>query len=64
MSPLYWEINWTHVEKAIHLTKNASASEIDGCSYELWKKLKDDYDKALKKNKPSFNIVCTLTEIF
>jgi len=51
-----WQANRTQTEKAIHLAKNASAPGMDGCTYELWKKLRDEYEEVTKKNTPGFNI--------
>ena len=39
-SPMNWAAKKSHIEEAIHLSKNASAPGMDGCPYELWKKLK------------------------
>ena len=64
MSPMNWEANRTHIEKAIHLAKSASAPGMDGCPYKLWKKLKEAHDEAIRKNKPGFDIIDTLTTLF
>ena len=63
-SPMNWQANCTQTEKAIHLAKNASAPGMDGCTYKLWKKLRDKYEEALKKNTPGFNIISMLTKLF
>ena len=50
-------------EKALLLSKNGSATGMDGCPYELWKALKTQYDRTKESNKPNFNIVKTLTRV-
>ena len=52
-----------HVIKALHLTKNGSATGLDGCPYELWKTLKTHHDNAVKAGKVGFNITKVLTEV-
>jgi hypothetical protein len=64
LSPMNWEAKRPHVEEAIHLAKCASAPGMDGCPYELWKKLKEAHDEALKKNEQSFDITEVLTAVF
>jgi hypothetical protein len=59
-----WEMREPHIEKAIDLARNASTPGLDRCPYELWKKLKNEYDKTPKNNTPSFNITRMLTIIF
>ena len=63
-SPLNWLAKETHTERALHHTKNGSATGMDGCPYELWKALQRRHNEASKSNKPSFNIIKTLTEVF
>ena len=50
-------------KRALHLSKNGSATGMDGCPYELWKTLQTHHEKALSANKPSFDIIKTLTRI-
>ena len=50
-------------EQALLLTKNGSATGLDGCPYELWKALKKRYDETAQTNKPRFNVVKVLTEV-
>ena len=64
LSPMNWQIKRNQVEEAIHLAKCTSAPGMDGCPYELWKKLKDEHNEALNKNTPSFDITGTLMEVF
>ena len=54
----------TQVTEALKLTKNNSATRMDGCLYELWKTLNQHHLKRSKLNKMSFNIIKTLTTIF
>jgi hypothetical protein len=63
-SELNWKVKETHVEKAIHLFKNNSATGLDGCPYELWKTLKTRHESAMKHNGKSFNITKVLTILF
>ena len=51
------------MEQALLLTKNSSATGLDGCLYELWKALKKWYDETAQTNKPRFNIIKVLTEV-
>ena len=50
-------------EKALHLSKNGSATGLDGCPYELWKALKKRFDLASQANKPGFDIIHILTRV-
>ena len=45
----------SQIEKALHLSKNGSATGLDGCLYKLWKKLKEEFDNTDTCN-PRFNI--------
>ena len=62
-SPLNELLKEAHVEKALHLAKNGSATGLDGCPYELWKTLKKHHDDAVKEGKVGFNITKVLTEV-
>ena len=53
-----------HVKKALMLAKNNSATGLDSCPYELWKKLDKLHIEAQKMNHHSFNIVGILTAVF
>ncbi len=64
MSPINWETKEPHVKRAINLARNTSTPGLDGCPYELWKKLKNEYNRASKNNTPSFNIIKMLTIVF
>jgi ribonuclease HI len=63
-SALNWPLTEAQIEKALHSTKNASATGMDGCPYELWKTLKTQYETDTQKGKQGFNITKVLTELF
>ena len=52
----------SQIEKALHLSKNSSATGLDGCPYELWKKLKEEFDNT-DACKPCFNIIKVMTAV-
>jgi exonuclease III len=56
-------ITQDQTERALHLSKNGTATGMDGCPYELWKALLSHRVKALEENKPSLDIVKVLTVI-
>ena len=58
------QITESQVNDALHLSKNGSATGMDGCPYELWKILKERHDQNTKRHMPSFNIAQTLTAVF
>jgi len=58
-----WTVRRDQVREAILISKNGSATGMDGCPYELWKKLANEHEKRTKQNKPSFDIIQTLTEL-
>ena len=49
--------------KALHLSKNGSATGMDGCPYEFWKALNGLHERSSKANKPSFDIIKTMTRV-
>lgn len=53
----------TQTEVALHLSKNGSATRMDGCPYKLWKALQDKHKWAIDAQKLSFNIIKTLTMV-
>jgi hypothetical protein len=63
-SPLNTLITENSIEKALKKAKNKSATGMDGCPYELWKKLKQRYDDNKKNQKEGFNIIKVLTKVF
>ena len=63
-TPMNWPVREEQVKEAIRTSKNGSATGMDGCPYELWKKLVNEHEIRMKKNAPSFNITKTLTKIF
>ena len=54
----------TQVQEALKLTKNDTATGMDGCPYELWKALHQNHLERSQQNKKSFDINKTLTKIF
>ena len=62
-TPMNGPIDSKQVREAIFMSKNGSTTGMDGCPYELWKKLINKHEKRTKKNIPSFNITQTLTEV-
>ena len=53
----------TQTKKALHLSKNGTATGMDGCPYELWKSLQKQHEITAKANKPSFDIIKALTTV-
>ena len=51
----------SQTERALNLSKNKSATGLDGCPYELWKKLKMVHDAETNPDKPRFNIIKAMT---
>ena len=58
-----WNLSEDQVRKALHLSKNGSATGIDGCPYELWKALQTQYDKTTQEAGAGFNITQTITTL-
>lgn len=52
------------VEKALKVSKNNTATGLDGISYEFLKTLNDRYTEDSKQEKPAFNVVSLLTAVF
>ena len=52
------------VARALKLTKNGTATGLDGCPYELWKTLDDLHISTTRNNKNGFDIIKTLTIVF
>lgn len=61
---LNWKATEEQVSRALHTTKNGSATGLDGCPYELWKALQQRHNKMRHHNKASFDITKTLTYLF
>ena len=49
------------MEEALHLSKNGSATGMDGCPYELWKALKSRHVRTAGEGKASFDIIKVMT---
>src|SRR5258707_2297313 len=56
-----WQITQDQVKKALHFTKNRSATGLDGCPFELWKTLHNLHDNATRSNQTGFNIIKAFT---
>ena len=63
-TPLNWCVTQAQVEEALNLSKNGSATGMDGCPFELWKSLHAHYTTTRHINQSGFNITKTLTEVF
>ena len=66
-SSMNWEITQDQVQRALSLTKNNTATGLDGCPYELWKTMNDNYNRATaehNQNQKTFNIIAVLTAVF
>jgi hypothetical protein len=63
-SQLNQNITEEMVHKALISAKNRTATGMDGCPYELWKKLNKRYEADERRNDEGFNIVKTLTRIY
>jgi hypothetical protein len=58
-----WNLSEGQVRKALHLSKNGSATGIDGCPYKLWKTLQTQFDKTTQEAGTGFNITQTITTL-
>ena len=63
-SPLDQLITEAAVERALKTAKNCTATGMDGCPYELWKKLDEKYSSDRLSGNEGFNIIKTLTRVF
>jgi hypothetical protein len=52
------------VFEALKSSKNGTSTGVNGLPYELWKALNEKYEADVKVDKPSFNIIKTLTRVF
>jgi hypothetical protein len=52
-----------HIHNALYSSKVNSATGFDGIPYELWKQLDQKHKSNQTEDKPSFDIVKTLTKI-
>ena len=57
-------LNEENVRHTLALTKNGTATGIDGCPYELWKALEKRYNDDTNVDKTSFNLIKVLTIIY
>src|SRR5258708_19041430 len=58
------QIEEPQVRKALKLTKNGSATGIDGCPYELWRALNEKHETDAKERRPRFDVIKTLTLVY
>lgn len=63
-SPMGRLITEKCVETALRLAKNNTSTGMDGCPYELWKKLKLRHETDTKTKGDSFDIIKVLTIIY
>jgi hypothetical protein len=56
-------LNENQVLEALMSSKSGSAAGIDGIPYNIWKLLHQKHNEALKNNKPSFDLIKTLTHV-
>ena len=59
-----WLITYPQVWKVLRLSKNGTATGLDGCPYELWEELDNRYKEAKHQGRPGFDIVGTLTKVY
>jgi len=59
-----WKTTEDQVHRALHRTKDGTATGLDGCPYKLWKALEKRHNKLRHKNRPSFDVIKALTYLF
>lgn len=59
-----WIITYPQVLRALKLAKNGTATGLDGCPYELWKKLNKVYEEKKAQGGTGFDIVAALNALF
>ncbi|KAG0699322.1 hypothetical protein DFH29DRAFT_789400, partial [Suillus ampliporus] len=64
LCPLNDPIPESDINEALYTSKAGSAAGIDGIPYKTWKTLHETHKKKRLNNKPSFNILGTLTTVF
>ena len=57
-------LNEENVRHTLALTKNGTATGIDGCPYKLWKVLEKRYNDDTNADKTSFNLIKVLIIIY
>jgi ribonuclease HI len=63
-SDLHHLISQEQVTQALRVSKNGTATGLDGLPYELWKALHDEHVRLTKKNSPSFDVTKCLTLVY
>ena len=64
MEKLSGDATYEQVKLALKLSKNGTATGLDGCPYELWKELDDLYTTAVENRKEGFDILKMIATIF
>ena len=59
-----WSTTYVQTKRALKLSKNGSATGLDGCPYELWKELDVLYKTAVESGMEGFDIIEALTRVF
>ena len=59
-----WKVTEDQVRKALHLSKDGSATGLNGIPYELWKTLQKRHDKSKHENNQNFDVTKALTYVF
>lgn len=62
-SPLHKPLEEHHIYAALQTSKSGSVAGLDGIPYEIWKCLDQHHKNEQKEDKPSFNVIKTLTMI-
>ncbi|KAG0691781.1 hypothetical protein DFH29DRAFT_818936 [Suillus ampliporus] len=62
-SPLHNLLNKQQIYAALYVSKAGSAAGLDGIPYEIWKCLDQKHKSDQQEEKPSFNVIKTLTTI-
>ena len=63
-SLLHSPITPDQLSRALHISKNGTATGPDGIPYEVWKLLHNTHRTLQKTNKPSFNVVKCLITVY
>ena len=58
------EIQRDEVKKALTEAPTGKAAGLDGIPAELWKKLNEMYERDVKEERPSFDVIRYLTGIY
>ena len=64
MENLDWLTSYAQIKLALILSKNGTATGLDGCPYEMWKEMDELHVEAVENRKEGFDILKTLTIVF